>query len=158
MRGSIGNLRRTIARRLPALSLFAVLVVIAGGLASTSLTGRDAPNDNVHVTLVYVGAEDCGPCQAWARDYRPALLASPQFPRITYREIRSPHLLDLLDDRYWPEDLRSTRDRLGKDAAVPLWLILADDRTVMQVRGVSEWRTVALPKLAALLGRPLDQP
>ena len=54
-----------------------------------AIDGAATPN----LTLVYVGAADCAPCQTWARDHRLALLASAQFMHVTYREVISPRLL-----------------------------------------------------------------
>lgn len=147
--------------RLPSALLAVALVVALSTAVSLTASSRirfAAGSDFHDLTLVYVGAEDCGPCRAWTRDYRPALLASSQFAHITYREVLSPHLVDLLGDAYWPEDLRSYRDGLGKDAGVPLWVIFSDGKAVAEARGLSEWRTVALPKIDALLRQPSNQP
>ena len=65
--------------------------------------------------------------------------------------MKSPSLLDVLHDEYWPDDLRRYRDRLGRRAGVPLWLIIADQEVVDQALGVSQWHSAVVPKLKALL-------
>jgi len=103
------------------------------------------------VTLLYIGAEDCAPCRAWQRDEGASFRSSAEFARVTYREVKSPSLLDVLHDEYWPDDLRGYRDRLGRRAGVPLWLIIADQEVVDQAFGVSQWHSAVVPKLKALL-------
>ncbi len=70
---------------------------------------------------------------------------------MTYREVKSPHLLDLLKDEYWPEELRAYRNRAGYGAGVPLWFIIADGKMVEWRVGISQWRDAVLPKLRSLL-------
>src|SRR5262245_17825485 len=103
------------------------------------------------VTLLYIGSEDCAPCRAWQRDEGASFRSSAEFARITYREVKSPSLLDVLHDEYWPDDLRRYRDRLGRRAGVPLLLIIADQEVVNQAFGASQWHSAVVPKLKALL-------
>src|SRR5262245_23448706 len=74
------------------------------------------------VMLLYIGAEDCAPCRAWQGRDGAAFRSSAEFSRINYREVRSMSVFDVLKDENWPDDLRSYRDRLGREAAVPMWL------------------------------------
>ena len=111
---------------------------------------RDAPQAP-RIVLLYVGADDCAPCQAWQRDDKIALQESAEFPRLIYREVKSPTLFDLLKDDNWPQDLRGYRDQLGHEAGVPLWLVIADDRVVQRGMGPAQWRAEVLPKIKSLL-------
>lgn len=104
-----------------------------------------------HVTLLYVGAEDCAPCRHWQDGDGAAFRIAPEFARVTYREVKSPTLFDLLQDTNWPEDLRVYRDRIDRGTGVPLWLVIADDRVVMRSSGASRWRAAVLPELKSLL-------
>ncbi len=101
--------------------------------------------------LLYVGADDCPPCRAWKRGPGAAFRASPEFSRLIYREVDSPTVLNLLSDQYWPDDLREYRERLGRNAGVPLWLLVADHQVVERGFGESQWREIILPKLRILL-------
>jgi hypothetical protein len=103
------------------------------------------------VVLLYVGAEDCAPCRAWQGDAKAAFQASAEFPRLSYREVKSPTLFDILKDENWPEELRKYRDQLGDDAGVPLWLVIADDRVVQRGMGPAQWRAEVFPKIKSLL-------
>src|SRR5579863_5967802 len=83
------------------------------------------------VMLVYVGAED--------------------FKRITYREVKSPRLDEILNDENWPDDLRRYRNHLRRSDGVPLWLVVSDHEIVTQRFGATEWRTKVLPTIQSLL-------
>jgi len=107
-------------------------------------TGRE-------ITLIYVGAEDCAACRAWQRVDAPMLRSSTQFARLTYREVKSPSVLDVLKDAHWPDDLRPFRDRILPQAGVPLWLIVTDARVVAQGFGSGQWQRSVLPRLRALM-------
>lgn len=102
------------------------------------------------LTLVYVGADDCAPCRSWQRDAAP-LLRTPAFARLAYREVKSPSVLDLMQDTYWPDDLRTLRAQLPPGAGVPLWLVIADGEIVGRAQGASQWQASILPKLRSLL-------
>ena len=109
------------------------------------------PVNPTDVTLVYVGAQDCAPCRSWRRGVGEAFLSSPEFPRLSYRQVESPTVLDLLSDQYWPDDLREYRSRLGRGAGVPFWLVISDHEIVAQAFGESQWEGAILPTLKSLL-------
>ncbi|MFO1109333.1 MAG: hypothetical protein U1E61_09140 [Bradyrhizobium sp.] len=99
------------------------------------------------ITLIYVGAEDCAPCRAWQRGDGATFRQSSDFAHLRYREVKAPHLHELLDDEYWPQDIRVFRDRLSAGSGVPLWLVVASDETVLLHQGASAWRSEVLPTL-----------
>jgi hypothetical protein len=103
------------------------------------------------LTLVYVGADDCAPCRSWRRDHWPRFQASAEFARLAYREVTSPKLFDLLNDEHWPHELRTYRETLDRRAAVPLWLVVANDAVVIEARGLRQWEEVALPGIRHLV-------
>lgn len=131
---------------LGAVVLFVAAVVAAG--ARSDARRQDGP---AQVTVIYVGAEDCAPCRIWRRDRLPTFAGTPEFKRLTYREVTSPRLFDLLNDEHWPDDLRRYRDALNKSAGVPLWFVVADDKTALTARGLREWGELAMPMIRSML-------
>jgi hypothetical protein len=107
------------------------------------------------VTLLYVGADDCAPCRAWRNGDGAAFLASGEFARVTYREVKSAHLEDVLRDDNWPDDLLVYRSRIKRSDGVPLWLVIADREIVKQEFGASAWRESILPRIKGLLAQGL---
>ncbi len=135
--------------RMAIVAIFAAALVTVGADSVPRPSLQTAhPNE---VTLLYVGADDCAPCRSWQRGAGLAFRASPEFSRVSFREVKSPTVLDLLADRFWPDDLRKYRSRLARDAGVPLWFVIADDEIVEQCFGESEWGSAVLPKLKSLL-------
>jgi len=131
-----------------------IVMIIAIMVAATRIADVPNPRPASQVTLLYVGAEDCAPCRAWQQREKIAFSTSAAFARLRYREVKSPTLFNMLKDENWPEDLRGYRDRLGRDAGVPLWLVIADEQIVQHGMGPSQWRSVVLPKIKELLHHP----
>jgi hypothetical protein len=60
-------------------------------------------------------------------------------------------LRDVLNDSYWPDDLRGYRDQLGRSAGVPLWIVIGDGQVLERGFGASQWQSVILPRIKALI-------
>jgi hypothetical protein len=135
--------------------LRAAIVAMLAGASIAGFAFRDdsapPPAATRHVMLLYVGADDCPPCRAWQAQARATFRASPEFAAVSYREVKSPTVLDVLKDEYWPDELRIYRDRLDRGAGVPLWFIVSDNGTVERSGGISQWESTVLPKLRSLL-------
>jgi hypothetical protein len=97
--------------------------------------------------LIYVGAEDCAPCRAWQNGAGDDFRRSSEFARIRYREVKSPHLHDLMGDAHWPDELRGYRSHLKRSDGVPLWFVVSGDVVVAQHFGAEAWHANVLPAL-----------
>ena len=136
-------------------ALIAGAAILASAIAVVGMRGWDRPpsqpSSKHAVTLLYVGAQDCAPCRSWRGGAGAAFRASHEFGRVSYREVESPTVLELLKDEYWPDDLRAYRSRLDRGAGVPLWLVISDREIVERAFGESQWASAVLPKLRLLL-------
>ena len=128
-----------------------IVVAIAAIMATVGAGRAGKPARDADVMLLYVGAEDCVSCRAWQNGEGAEFLASAEFPRLTYREVKSPHLHDVLKDENWPDEIRVYRDSLRRSDGVPLWLVVADHKVVKQRFGAAEWRASVLPIIKSLL-------
>lgn len=142
----VGRSARVVGVCLGGLAVMAV--AIAAMLASNATTARSSASN---VTLVYVGASDCAPCRAWQNGDGAAFRRSADFAQLSYREVKAPHLAEVLNDEYWPEDLRAYRHRLKQSDGVPLWIVVSGDTIVMQRHGAAAWRNDVLPRLRRTL-------
>jgi hypothetical protein len=133
-------LGRKLARALTGVAIVILATVASGG--PLRLASRPAD-----VMLIYVGAQDCAPCRAWRTGDGAAFLASTESAGITYREVKSPHLEDILADENWPEDIRDYRNSIRRSDGVPLWLVVAERRIVEQHFGTTAWQRRILPAL-----------
>jgi hypothetical protein len=143
-KGGMPSRKKIIVRR-------STLAAVLGLLAVAAAWDTSSPARPANVTLLYVGAADCAPCRVWQSGEGARFRASAEFARLTYREVKSPTLRDVLNDELWPDDLRWSRDRLGRNAGVPLWLVIADHEIVGRWFGASQWRSAVLPQIRSLL-------
>ena len=137
----------------PCLRGAIVAMLVGASVAGFALRNGPAlhPAERHGVMLLYVGADDCPPCRAWQAQARVTFQAAPEFAAVTYREVKSPKVLDLLKDEYWPDELRIYRDQVDRGSGVPLWFIVSDNGIVDRIAGISQWQSAALPKLRSLL-------
>jgi hypothetical protein len=126
-------------------------LLVAAVIAAAGRSDTEHQASPAEVTVIYVGADDCAPCRIWRRDRLPTFAGSREFKRLTYREVNSPKLFDLLKDEHWPADLRQYRDALDRSAGVPLWFVVADGQTTLTARGLREWGELAMPKIRSML-------
>ena len=142
---------RISSRPMRKLAIAGTTAIAVTLLAASSPVGLWDSQQRANITVIYVGADDCAPCRAWRRDHWPKFRASPEFTRLNYREVTSPKLFDLLQDNYWPEDLRGHRNALDRTAGVPLWFVVRNDEVALQARGLRQWEEVALPRIRLLV-------
>jgi hypothetical protein len=128
-----------------AMVAIATIAAIAGG------THQPQNGGHVNVMLLYIGAEDCAPCRIWRNGEGAAFLASVESARVTYREVKSPHLEDVLKDENWPNDIRPFRDGVSRTDGVPLWVVVAGDEVVERQFGATAWELRVLPKIRSYL-------
>jgi hypothetical protein len=129
----------------------ALAILAVGARINSGHNGPGRAETAANVLVIYVGATDCAPCRSWRRDRWPQFAASSDFKRLAYREVTSPKLFDLLNDDYWPEDLRRYRKTLDQTAGVPLWFIVTDGEVALTARGLREWDDLALPIITSLV-------
>lgn len=137
-------------KRLPVSRTLLIAAACLALFVTLTLFNWVTPIEAKKITLVYVGAENCGPCDSWHRDQGAAFRNSREFQRLAYREVRSPNLFDVLKDNYWPEDLRPYRQAIDRTAGIPLWLVIADDELILQRSGLTQWQESVLPKIKSL--------
>lgn len=94
---------------------------------------------NSKVTLIYVGASDCKFCLRWEGPDRGIFLKSPEAKLISYREVHAHSYTDTSREGYWPNDLKWVLEKTNAKAGTPRWIVLIDDRVVLNRRGLSSW-------------------
>ena len=124
-----------------------MLAVITTGLAGWHVAQERSPPQVFNLMLIYVGADDCAPCRAWERGEKTTFRRSRDFAEFCYREVKSARLREILDDKHWPEDLRTYRGMLKRSDGVPLWLVVTGDGSVNRYYGVAAWSSQVLPTL-----------
>ena len=128
-----------------------MLAAIATIVAALLLSHASPPARATDLTLVYIGAEDCAPCRAWQNGDGAAFRQSDEFARITYVEVKAPHLHDVLKDENWPQQIRNLKGRLRQSDGVPLWLVVLNENVIEQRFGPAAWRKNILPTIRSNL-------
>lgn len=114
--------------------LFASLAVTTG-LAATLGPASARPD----VQVIYIGGQDCPPCQRWRSSHQPRWLASPEFQRVAWFEIEPINLREAYDERSWPRALRPVLAQVPRKSGTPRFLIVQDGRIVSNQLGASAW-------------------
>lgn len=137
------------ARSLPSRRLLVGLALTLGcGLLVADVPNQSAAGHGA-ITVVYVGAEDCGPCRAWRRDERPSFMESREFSGLHYREVIATQLRDLLAEPLWPADLAGLREQVRTRPGAPQWFVLREGEVVAWDAGGSAWRRTVWPAIRA---------
>jgi len=118
-----------------------------GGLLADAQ--RQATPSRGMLTVIYVGADDCGPCRIWRRDERPDFFGSSAFQKIKYREVIASRLYDLLAESQWPADLTFLREQVRTRPGAPQWFIIQDGHIITWEAGLSAWQRVVWPVIRA---------
>jgi hypothetical protein len=126
------------------------LTLVATAFGVSQLVDSTPQNTPARITVVYVGADDCAPCKVWQRVHWPQFSSSPEFVRLTYRELTSPKLFDLLSDERWPESLRDLRGEFDRTPGAPMWFVLNGEELLVTARGLRQWEEEALPRIRLL--------
>lgn len=91
------------------------------------------------IQVIYIGAQDCPPCQRWRADAHPRWLASSDFQNVEYFEIEPITLKDSYDERSWPRALRPVLAQVPRKSGTPRFLIVQKGRIVSNHVGLSAW-------------------
>jgi hypothetical protein len=117
------------------------------GLAASTASAHAASD----LEVIYVGGQDCAPCQRWKSAYKAKWLASPEFRQVTWYEIEAPKLKEAYQERYWPDALRPVLAQVPRKSGTPRFLIVRDGRIESNCFGGSKWEQT-MADLKKLLG------
>jgi hypothetical protein len=144
--------------------------VQASGLQVTSQSAPKGNDGMLHavknskITVIYVGAADCGPCMTWQLgmdtawkavypDYMsgPVWAKSPERQQVEFREIHTVTVAKTDGDEYWPTDLRWVRDATFVKTTAPRFIVIVDHQVVVNAIGADQWHNVAIPAIRRLI-------
>ena len=102
------------------------------------------------VTVIYISAWNCPPCFVWDRDDKPKWVASPEYKRVNFRIVEVPTYRHITYKPSWPDDLEWVRATLPRGGA-PRYLILKDNKVLLNAWGLKGWRKKAYPLIKKLV-------
>ena len=135
--------RRHLLLTGPALLLAACAQAPASNVAA-------AKAEHHGITLVYIGADDCAPCQTWRKRELPKWQASATRGKVDFRMVMAAHFRNVVDPYYWPDDLLWIKDDAHVSNASPQYVVAKDGKVLLRGFGVQSWQSRVLPLLQRL--------
>ena len=135
--------RRPLSRR----SMFGLLL---GTVATAALTAP-APAEAKRTTsnelmVIYVCADDCGPCRVFEAEDMPRWMASPLARSVRFVRARAPKSSQAFQSKYWPSEARPYMSAF-RAPIVPSFMFVAGGNVVAMGAGLSGWRQQTLPQV-----------
>jgi hypothetical protein len=113
---------------------------LAGTTALAATLGPATARSDLQV--IYIGGQDCPPCQRWRTNAHPRWLASSEFQKVSYFEIEPINLREAYDERSWPRALRAVLAQVPRKSGTPRFLIVQEGRIVSNHLGASAWANI----------------
>jgi hypothetical protein len=135
-------------RRAVTLKRRGVLGTLAATVALSAAPAYAQPE--VKLTVIYVGAKDCPPCEIFNHQDRPQWDRSDYPSQIRFVAIDAPTVGVAYNARYWPTDLRFVLTQI-KSTIVPTFILLNGRKIIMIGTGIGGWRAQVLPHLPGML-------
>ena len=99
-----------------------------------------------NLTIIYVGAKDCLPCQVYEVTDYPQWNREPAARSVRFIMVKAPLIANAFQARYWPPEARPYLKSV-MFPAVPLFILIADGRIVKIVSGLGGWRNQLAPHI-----------
>jgi hypothetical protein len=120
----------------------AFLIASLLAAASPVMVSEPARAASPDLTVIYVGGWDCPPCTQWKNTQKARWLASPDYKKVIWVEVESPHLKDAYKERYWPAELRPVLAELPRKTGTPRFLIVRDGKVLSNEFGTGRWTAI----------------
>lgn len=108
------------------------------------------------LTLIYVGASNCGPCREWETSIggphnKRAFLATPEGKAVEFREVKTTLYSSTGRDEDWPDDLRWVRAASYVASGTPRFVLVRGGRVLMNDSGTRAPENKLRPRIRELM-------
>jgi hypothetical protein len=141
--GGILSDRIALSRRRALAGAAAAAVAPGPALAQSRTAGMD-------LTIIYVGAKDCPPCQVFKNQDLPHWSRSPSARSVRFVHIEAPRMTGAYSARYWPSNYRFVLQQVTVPI-VPQFFLLEGNIIVKSAAGISGWRSQILPMIPGVV-------
>lgn len=114
------------------------------------------------LTLVYIGANNCGNCSAWERNIGGGTMNSKSdllkqlegrpVP-ITFIRVQTASYMQTADEKFWPADLKWIRDKTYVGSGAPRFVLVSDGKVAANVAGRINIDRKLLPEIDRIAGK-----
>jgi hypothetical protein len=135
----------TLSRR----SMFGLLL---GTTATAALSTFAAPalakaaTPTAEMMIIYVCADDCGPCRVFEAEDLPRWMASPMARTVRLVRAKAPKTTQAFQAKYWPSEARPYMSAF-RAPIVPSFMFVANGNVVASGAGLAGWRQTTLPRV-----------
>ncbi len=150
MRGKTS--RRTLLLAAPGLALAALAGCGTSQVRGPIVTADAGPDPERPLTVIYIGARNCGYCLEWEGEEERQFLASETRKRLTYRRLIFRSFRNVTSNGVWPGDLVWVRDRLGIRSGTPRFIVVREQEILLTTSGTEAWSYEVLPLVRDRLG------
>ena len=145
--------RRALLAAAPGLALAALAGCGTSQVRGPIVPADSGPDPQRPLTVIYIGAKNCGYCLEWEDETERQFLASEERKRVTYRRLIFASFRDLTSDRVWPNDLIWVRDRLGIRRGTPRYIVTREQEILLTTYGTTAWTFDVLPLVRSRVSR-----
>jgi hypothetical protein len=110
------------------------------------------------LTLVYVSAKNCPPCDQWSRAYsgggwmsKRQFLAMPEAQEVELRQVETDRYQETGLDKDWPEDLQWARNETNARVGAPRFILILDGKIVANSFGYWKFTSKIVPEVKRLV-------
>jgi hypothetical protein len=96
--------------------------------------------------VIYVGADDCGPCRTFEAEDMPRWEASPLSNSVRFVHAKARKSSQAFNARNWPQEARPFAGAF-QSPIVPSFMLVQNGNVVSVGAGIRSWRQQTLPKL-----------
>ena len=143
------------ATNLSRRSMFSLLL---GTVATAALTAPAAPAAakpahaaaaSNELMVIYISAEDCGPCRVFEAEDMPRWTASPFARTVKFVRAKAPKSVQAFQAKYWPKEAQPYLSAV-RVPIVPSFMLVSGGSVISVGTGLNGWRQQTLPQVQQL--------
>jgi hypothetical protein len=128
-----------------------MLGLLLGTAATAALTVHSASAQaklaaTSDLMVIYVCADDCGPCRVFEAEDLPRWMSSPLARSVRFVRARAPKTSQAFQAKYWPSEARPYMSSF-RAPIVPSFMFVAGGNVVAMGAGLNGWRQQTLPQV-----------
>ena len=139
----------------PTLSRRSMFGLLLGTVATAAFTVHSAPAEaklapGGDMMVIYVCADDCGPCRVFEAEDMPRWMASPLARSVRFVRAHAPKTSLAFQAKYWPSEARPYMSAF-RAPIVPSFMFVAGGNVVAMGAGLNGWRQQTLPQVQSMV-------
>ncbi len=135
----------------PAVATAILMVLVAFNWNALFGPQGDRAESDTGLTIVYVSAANCPPCDYWKDQVYPGWRGGETADHVAFRTIHVAKYTSTDNPDEWPGDLRWLIDVADVGGGAPRFLLLDGGDVILNVLGLSGWTDEIVPTVRGLV-------